>query len=152
MSEGVAIGSCAALYVRVSTTDQDLEGQERDLRRYAESRGWVVAQVYREKVSARGYAERVQYDTMERDARNPTRPWSRLLVWSLDRWSRNDRFTKAIASVEELEALRVTFHSYREPMIDTSEDGSPNMGRDLLRAILPVIAKFESIRREERGG
>ena len=63
---------------------------------------------------------------------------------------REERFSRAIATVEELEARGIKFHSFKEPMIDSSEDGSPNMGRDLLRAILPVIATFESKRKPER--
>jgi len=43
-----------ALYLRVSTEDQDLAGQERDLRTEAERRGWTVAAAYSEKVSGTG--------------------------------------------------------------------------------------------------
>ena len=139
-----------ALYVRVSTEDQDLEGQERDLRAYATSRAWVVVEVYREKLSATGKVDRPAYERLLRDASNSERSWGHVLVWSLDRWSRSTRFTDAVRSIEDVEARGVKFHSYREPMIDSSEDGSPNMGRDLLRAILPVIATFESRRRAER--
>ena len=150
MSEGVAIGSCAALYVRVSTIDQDLEGQERDLRAYATSRGWEVVAVYAEKLSATGKVERPAYDRLLRDAGDPERLWGHVLVWSLDRWSRDTRFSEAVRSIEGVETHGVKFHSLKEPMIDSSEDGSPNMGRDLLRAILPVIATFEARRRAER--
>ncbi len=139
-----------ALYVRVSTGEQDLEGQERDLRAYATSRGWEVVEVYREKLSATGKVDRPAYERLLRDASNPERPWGNVLVWSLDRWSRSTRFSEAVRSIEEIEAQGVKFHSFKEPMIDSSEDGSPNMGRDLLRAILPVIATFESRRRAER--
>ena len=41
----------AALYLRVSTEDQDLVGQERDLRAETARRGWEVVAVYSEKVS-----------------------------------------------------------------------------------------------------
>lgn len=139
-----------ALYLRVSTEDQELAGQERDLRAEAERRGWAVAALYSEKVSATGKVERREYERLLADARNTLRSWNHLLVWSLDRWSREVRFTRAVATIEELEAAGVLFHSFREPMLDSSEDGTPNMGRDLLRAILPVIASFESRRRSDR--
>jgi DNA invertase Pin-like site-specific DNA recombinase len=142
--------SFSALYVRVSSEEQDLAGQERDLRTYAQSRGWDVVKVYQEKVSARGLALRDEYERVLKDARAPDRGWDRLLVWSLDRWSREEKFTRAIATIEEIEAQGVRFHSFREPMIDSSEDGTSSMGRDLLRAILPVIATFESRRKAER--
>ena len=35
-------------------------------------------------------------------------------------------------------------------MLDTLEDGKPNLGSDVLLALLPVIASFESKRRSER--
>ena len=139
-----------ALYVRVSSEEQDLAGQERDLRTYAQGKGWTVVNVYQEKVSARGLVLRDQYEQVLKDARSPDRGWDRLLVWSLDRWSREEKFTRAIATIEEIEAQGIKFHSLKEPMIDSSEDGTPNMGRDLLRAILPVIATFESRRKAER--
>ena len=139
-----------ALYVRVSTSDQDLEGQGRDLRAYATSRGWDMVAVYQEKLSATGKVERPAYEHLLKDATNPERAWGHVLVWSLDRWSRSTRFSEAVRSIEEVEAHGVRFHSLKEPMIDSAEDGSLNMGRDLLRAILPVIATFESRRRAER--
>ncbi len=139
-----------ALYLRVSTEDQDLAGQERDLRTEAERRGWSVCATWAEKVSGTGKVERKEYERLLSDARRPDRSWSHLLVWSLDRWSREERFSRAVATIEELESLGVRFHSLREPMLDSSEDGIPNMGRDLLRAILPVIAAFESRRKSER--
>ena len=138
------------LYARVSSEEQDLVGQERDLRTYAQSKGWAVVKVYQEKVSARGLVLRDEYERVLKDAKAPDRGWDRLLVWSLDRWSREEKFTRAIATIEEIEAQGIKFHSLKEPMIDSSEDGTPNMGRDLLRAILPVIATFESRRKAER--
>jgi DNA invertase Pin-like site-specific DNA recombinase len=35
-----------AIYTRVSTPDQSLEGQEHELPEYAERRGWVVSKVF----------------------------------------------------------------------------------------------------------
>lgn len=144
-------GECgAALYLRVSTEDQDLAGQERELRVECARRGWGVVAVYGEKVTGTGKVERREYERLLGDARKPDRPWTHLLVWSLDRWSREERFSRAVAAIEDLEAAGVRFHSLHEPTLDSSEDGTANMGRDLLRAILPVIASFESRRKSER--
>jgi DNA invertase Pin-like site-specific DNA recombinase len=142
--------SGVAFYLRVSTEDQDLAGQERDLRAEAQRHGWTVSATYAEKVSGTGKVERKEYERLLADARRPDRSWSHLLVWSLDRWSREERFSRAVATIEELESQGIRFHSLHEPMLDSSEDGSANMGRDLLRAILPVIAAFESRRKSER--
>ncbi|MGI0130822.1 MAG: recombinase family protein, partial [Thermoplasmata archaeon] len=144
MSDGVA------LHARVSTEDQDLAGQEGDLRREAERRGWIVVETYREKVSGTGKVERAEYDRMLRTAALSDRRWSHLLVWALDRFSREATFTRATQAVLDLEKLGVAFHSLKEPTLDTPEDGRPNLGRDVLLALLPVIASFESKRRSER--
>ena len=144
MSPGVAI------YARVSTEDQDLAGQERDLQREAERRGWSLIETYSEKVSGTGKVERAEYDRLLRDAATPGRRWDHLLTWALDRFSREATFTKATQAVLDLEKLGVAFHSLKEPTLDTPEDGKPNLGRDVLLALLPVIASFESKRRSER--
>ena len=89
----------AALYVRVSTQDQDLEGQERELRAYAQVHQWNVVQIYREKASATGRKDREQYGQLLHDSVMPGRPWNHLLVWSMDRFSREERFTMAIENI-----------------------------------------------------
>ena len=140
----------AALYVRVSSADQDLAGQERELVREAERLGWKVVEVYSEKVPATGKVRRTEYDRLMREAARPWRPWRHLLVWSLDRFSRAETFTQATQAILDLEKLAVRFHSLKESTLDTPEDGRPNLGRDVLLALLPVIASFESKRRSER--
>ena len=139
-----------ALYVRVSTEDQDLEGQQRELVSEASGRGWTVVCIYREKASAYGKVIRSGYERLMTDARSSGRSWNHVLVWSLDRWSRDEKFTKAVESIWELESLGVSFHSLREPSLDTPEGGGHDLGREVLRALLPVIASFESRRRSER--
>lgn len=139
-----------ALYLRVSTEDQDLAGQRRELEAEAARRGWTVAAIYEEKVSGTGKVVRTEYERLLKDARRPDRPWTHLLVWSLDRFSREATFTRATQAILDLESVGVRFHSLREPTLDTPDDGKPNLGRDVLLALLPVISSFESKRRSER--
>lgn len=155
--EGRATGSSTrqhlqsvALYLRVSTEEQDLAGQERELREESGRRGWAVVAVFAEKVSGTGKVERVEYDRLLAEAATAERPWTHSLVWSLDRFSRAETFTKATQAVLDLETLGVRFHSLKEPQLDTPEDGVPTIGRDVLLALLPVVAGFESKRRSER--
>lgn len=147
-SRGVSEG--AVLYLRVSTEDQDLDGQEAELRAYAATRGWIVVGTYREKISASGRVERQQFEQLLSDASDPERGWRRVLVWALDRWSRDPSFVNAIGSIEGLERLGVLFHSFKEPGLDSTVDGELRLARDLLRGILPTIASFEARRRSER--
>jgi DNA invertase Pin-like site-specific DNA recombinase len=142
--------TAVALFLRVSTEDQDLSGQERELREYCRFRGWVVVSVYAERISGAGKIDRKEYDSLLAVAREPSRPWSRVVVWSLDRFSRDETFTKATQAILDLEAAGVRFCSLKEPTLETPEDGKPNLGRDVLLALLPVIAAFESKRRSER--
>jgi DNA invertase Pin-like site-specific DNA recombinase len=146
-----ATGRNVALYLRVSTEDQDLAGQERDLRRYVATRGWIVTRVYAEKISGTGKVQRELWEELRKDAKlRSRRGFDRVVVWALDRWSRDQKFTAAIGSIEELESLGVKFHSMREPILDSGDDGAPNMARDMMRAVLPVIASFEARRHAER--
>lgn len=140
----------AAIYARVSTTEQELGGQVRDLEQEAGRRGLVVAARYLEKVSATGRVDRAEYDRLLRDAAAVDRLWSDLWVWSLDRFSRETTFTRSVEAIWELERLGVRFHSLKEPLLDTPEDGKPSLGREVLLALLPVLSAWESRRRSER--
>jgi putative DNA-invertase from lambdoid prophage Rac len=140
-----------ALYLRVSSADQELAGQERELREYAASRHWPIGAVFAEKVTGTGKVERDAWEQLRKEACLPTtRRFERVLVWALDRWSRDPSFVKAIGSIEELELLGIKFHSMKEAVLDSTEDDSANLARDLLRGILPTIAAFEARRRSER--
>lgn len=140
-----------ALYLRVSTEEQDLAGQERDLRAYAQTRGWTIGCVFAEKISARGSIHRDAWHDLREEACLPmTRRFEHVLVWALDRWSREPSFVKAVGSIEELEVLGIQFHSLKEPQLDSGADDAPNLARDLLRGIIPTIAAFEARRRADR--
>jgi DNA invertase Pin-like site-specific DNA recombinase len=139
-----------ALYLRVSSEEQDLAGQERDLRAEVERRGWIVTATYAEKASATGHVEREAYGRLLADVRRADRSFDRILVWSLDRFSREESFTNATQAILDLEATGVSFHSLKEPSLDTPSDGAPNLGRDVLLVLLPVVASFESRRKSER--
>lgn len=139
-----------SIYCRVSSSDQDLTGQIRELEAEATSRGLSIAERFVEKVSGTGRVERRQYERLLIRSRDLERPWLHLFVWSLDRFSREATFTRATQTILDLESHGVLFHSLKEPTLDTPEDGKPNLGRDVLLALLPVIASFESKRRSER--
>jgi DNA invertase Pin-like site-specific DNA recombinase len=141
-----------ALYLRVSTEDQDLAGQELDLQTYAQAQGWTVASAYREKVSGTGRVEREEYDRLLRDAVRPDRGWNTLLVWSLDRFSREERFDRAVGSVLDMEKGGVRFASLREPYLSTPDpqDATAGFARNLLLSVTASVAAFESRRKSER--
>ena len=146
------LGGRIALYLRVSTEEQDLAGQERDLRAYAESRRWKVVAVYSEKVSGTGRVEREAYDRLVRDSSRPDRGWDILLVWSLDRWSREERFDRAVGAVLDMEKGGVRFASFKEPYLSTPDpqDATAGFARNLLLSVTASVAAFESRRKSDR--
>lgn len=130
----------AALYVRVSTADQDLEHQEADLRRELERRGWELAELYRETVS--GVAVRRPELERLRQAAAMSR-FRAVLVWSIDRIGRNALEVLQVA--EELYGRGVALVSFREPAVDLTNP----MGR-LVLEIGAAFAGFERRRLSER--
>jgi DNA invertase Pin-like site-specific DNA recombinase len=72
----------AAVYARVSTTDQTTDNQLIELRRYVGERGWQLAEYVDEGVSG-AKQKRPELDRLLKDAR--CRQLDVLIVWSLDR-------------------------------------------------------------------
>ena len=59
-----------AIYARVSTTDQNYEGQLEELNALAERSGWEVVQVYSEKISGtKATEDRPELKRMMHDAK-----------------------------------------------------------------------------------
>jgi DNA invertase Pin-like site-specific DNA recombinase len=129
----------AAMYARVSTLDQEPENQLRELRRYAEARGWQAVE-YVDKGVSGACESRPALDELVKAARR--RRFDTLVVWRLDRLGRNLRHL--IMLLDELTALGVGFVSLGEG-IDTSTPA----GRLQLH-ILGAIAEFERARIAER--
>jgi DNA invertase Pin-like site-specific DNA recombinase len=79
-----------ALYCRVSTSDQDNDRQERDLREYAERAGYEVVAVYRETLSGIRKAKGRQPVQRKRAmALGQAREVDAVLVTELTRWGRS---------------------------------------------------------------
>ena len=57
-----------AIYVRVSTNEQDTEGQEAELREYVERRGWSY-EVYRDKGQSGAKSDRPELTRLLADLR-----------------------------------------------------------------------------------
>lgn len=97
----------AAIYARVSTEDQvdntSLADQERICRRYAEGRGWQVAEVYREEGFTGTKGQRPEWDRLMRDAR--AKLIDAVVVMNWKRFARNARIGLNISF--ELEEISV---------------------------------------------
>jgi DNA invertase Pin-like site-specific DNA recombinase len=129
----------AAIYVRVSTLDQNPDNQLIELRHYVGARGWQLVEYVDYGVSG-AKESRPELNRLLRDAKK--RQIDIVVCWRLDRLGRSLRHL--IFLLEELSALGVGFISLGEG-IDTSTPA----GRLQLH-VLGAIAEFERSRLRER--
>jgi DNA invertase Pin-like site-specific DNA recombinase len=130
-----------AIYLRVSSNQQDTRSQEQDLRAWAsqqeakgESVGW-----YKDKATGTNY-RRKDWQRLEADLN--AGKVTRLIVWRLDRLGRTAGET--IQLLDSLEAKGIGFLSLRDGFDPTTPAGR------LQRNILASVAQFETEVRKER--
>ena len=121
-----------AIYVRVSTTDQDTGLQETELRQYVESRGWACV-VYQDKAQSGAKNDRPALNAMLTDMRR--RRFDVVVVWKLDRLARSLKQLLTIS--EECQSLGVDLVSLRQNIDTTLPAGR------LTFQILGAVAEFE---------
>ena len=129
----------AAIYVRVSTFDQNPDNQLEELRRFTDARGWDVQEYVDHGVSG-AKERRPALDVMVADAKR--RRFDAIVVWRLDRLGRN--LKHLITLVDEMTALGIAFVSLAEGIDATTPAGK------LQLHILGAIAEFERGRIQER--
>ena len=129
----------AAIYVRVSTHDQEVEGQLEELRRFVEARGWEAREYLDEGVSG-ALEQRPALNALVRDAKR--RRFDVLVCWRLDRLGRS--LKHLITLLDDLQALGVAFVSLAEGIDATTPAGKLQMH------ILGAISEFERARCAER--
>jgi DNA invertase Pin-like site-specific DNA recombinase len=122
----------AAIYLRVSTTDQDTGLQETELRQYVESRGWACV-VYQDKAQSGAKNDRPALNAMLTDMRR--RKFDVVVVWKLDRLARSLKQLLTIG--EECQSLGVDLVSLRQNIDTTLPAGR------LTFQILGAVAEFE---------
>ena len=132
----------AAIWLRVSTTDQDTENQRPVLEAWARARGFDVGPTYTCEASAWTGRHRAKLDEALDDARRGR--FDVILVWSLDRLSR-EGIEQTLATLRRFHERGVRVLSHEESWTD----GPPEMAQ-LLGAIMAWVAQMESKRRSER--
>ncbi len=132
------------LYLRVSTTEQNVDNQLPALEAYADSRGWQIVEVYRENESAWKSGHQKELARLLADCRNGTPRVDVLLVWALDRLSREGA-AAILNLVNTFKAYGIRVISYQESWTE-----APGAIGEVLYAIAGWVAKMESERRSER--
>jgi len=122
----------AAIYVRVSSIDQNVETQLCDLRPLAAARGFDIAGDYSDKITGTK-AKRAGLDQLMSDARRGR--FDVVMVWAFDRMARSVKHFLEI--LDELNHLNIALISFREN-IDTSGP----LGRAMI-VIVGAIAELE---------
>jgi DNA invertase Pin-like site-specific DNA recombinase len=131
----------AAIYAIVSTDEQEVENQRRQLHQLCETQGWQVVCEYRDNESG-SRADRIQFRQMLADAGK--RKWDLLVFWALDRFTREGTLA-TLRYLEQLEGSGIRWRSFTEPWID-----SAGPFRDVVISLLANLAKQERIRLKER--
>ena len=123
-----------AIYVRVSTADQNQELQLRELQEYADRHGWGAAQIYKDTISG-GLASRPGLNQLLDDAK--ARKLDTVLCWKLDRFGRS--LLDCLANLRELDTHGVRFIATTQAL-DTD---NRNPASRFLLHVLGAAAEFE---------
>ena len=132
----------AVIYARVSTGEQDADNQIAQLTSWASSRGWVIADVYKENESAWKAGHQRELARLLDNAMK--RKYYVVLVWALDRLSREGPLA-ILTLVNRLKNCGVKVISYQESWTE-----APGELGELLYALSGWVARMESQRRSER--
>jgi len=122
----------AAIYIRVSTTDQEIGLQETELREFADRRGWEY-QVFTDRGQSGAKDSRPALNQLLQQLRR--KKFEVLCVWALDRLARSLRQLLTIS--EECKALGVDLVSLKQAIDTTLPAGR------LTFQVLGAVAEFE---------
>jgi len=129
----------AAIYVRVSTGEQNAELQLNELTEYAAFRRWETVEIYADKMSG-AKDRRPALDRLMTDAKRGM--FDVVAVWRFDRFARST--SHLLRALEEFAALGIDFVSLRE-----SIDTSTPTGK-MIFTVLAAVAELERSTIRER--
>jgi DNA invertase Pin-like site-specific DNA recombinase len=125
----------AALYLRVSTGDQNTENQRRVLAEVAELRGWAIVATYADPgiSGAKGRDKRPQLDAMLKDAVRGK--FDVVMTWAIDRLGRS--LIDLLATMQDLRGAEVDLFVHQQAVDTTTPSGN------LLFQVMGAFAEFE---------
>lgn len=121
-----------AIYVRVSTEEQNLDMQKQELLQYCERMSWQH-ELFEEKESTRKTRPVKQFvlNLLRR------KEFDGILVWKLDRWARS--LQELVMDLEEMTAKNIKFIALRDNIDYTTASG---------RAFTNMLAVFANFERD----
>ena len=133
-----------AIYCRVSTTDQSVSMQQRDLQKLADSRGFEVVTEYIDEGQSGSKHSRPALDRMLADAARGK--FQVILIWRLDRLGRS--LAHLIRLLEDFKSWDVQLVSFSEGLDFTTSTGK------LFYQLLGAFSEFEreTIRERVKAG
>ena len=125
----------AAIYARVSTTNhgQDVSMQTRELRQFAEARGWTVVGEYLDEGISGTKDQRPALDRLMADAHK--RKFDVVVCWRFDRFARS--VSHLLRALETFNALGIAFVSLSENVDTTTPTGK------MIFTVLGAVAELE---------
>jgi DNA invertase Pin-like site-specific DNA recombinase len=123
----------AALYVRVSSGEQNTGAQERALREYVQRRGWKLQQIYLDQCVSGASSNRPALNELLKACRRGS--VDVVVVWKFDRFARS--LKQLMSGLETCRALGIDFVSVTES-IDTSLPSG-----ELVFQMIGAVAQFE---------
>jgi len=124
----------AALYVRVSSGEQNTGAQERALREYVQRRGWKLQQIYRDQGVSGASSNRPALNELLKACRRGS--IDVLVVWKFDRFARS--LKQVMEGLETCRALGIDFVSVTESIDTRLPTG------ELVFQMIGAVAQFES--------
>ena len=123
----------AALYVRVSSGEQNTGAQERALQEYVQRRGWKLHQIYRDQGVSGASSSRPALNELMKACRRGS--VDVVVVWKFDRFARS--LKQLMSGLEMCRALGIDFVSVTEA-VDTSLPAG-----ELVFQMIGAVAQFE---------
>jgi DNA invertase Pin-like site-specific DNA recombinase len=133
-----------ALYQRVSTDDQTVANQLPAMEDWVAARGHEIAGTYQENESAWRNGHQRELAHLLQDIRSGRRRYDVVLVWALDRLSREGPLA-VLTLVDTLKRHGCKVVSVQEPWTE-----APGEIGEILYSLVAWVAKYESDRRSER--
>ena len=130
-----------ALFLRVSTSSQTTDNQEKELRELCERREFEIVEVYKETVSGtKKNEDRAEFSRMIKDMR--MRKFKKVVVYSIDRLGRNMK--ELVKTLSLLDDYNISLFSHQQNL-DTDDSMSK-----MFFYFVSIFSEFENNIRKDR--